>query len=142
MQLMFEKNGEKRFWRFLAILSVFDMTSLMTSLWRHTRYVCTFFWYQWTQEGLSYSLVPHTWCFLDRFPRWVQRARPFRLNPSFAHGISNIEILAAVRCDLHVSAVKVYFVLHSLPYYPKQFKNDSNNTTRHDIEPFLWESDR
>ena len=21
---------------------VFDMTSLMTSLWRHTRYVCTF----------------------------------------------------------------------------------------------------
>ena len=22
---------------------VFDMTSLMTSLWRHTRYVCTFF---------------------------------------------------------------------------------------------------
>ena len=39
---------------------VFDMTSLMTSLWRHTMYVCTFFWYQWTREGHSYPLVPHT----------------------------------------------------------------------------------
>ena len=41
------KNSEKiaknhdfgDFWWF----SCFDMTSLMTSLWRHTRYVCTFF---------------------------------------------------------------------------------------------------
>ena len=39
---------------------VFDMASLMTSLWRHTRYVGTFFWYQWTREGHSYPLVPHT----------------------------------------------------------------------------------
>ena len=69
------KNSEKpRFWRFLVIFGdfrVFDMTSLMTSLWRHTRYVCTFFafWYQWTREGHSYPLVPHTWCFVNRFPR-------------------------------------------------------------------------
>ena len=41
------KNREKPwFGRFLVIFGdflVFDMTSLMTSLWRHTRYVCTFF---------------------------------------------------------------------------------------------------
>ena len=38
------KNSEKPwFWRFLVIFRVFDMTSLMMSLWRHTRYVCTFF---------------------------------------------------------------------------------------------------
>ena len=48
---------------------VFDMTSLMMSLWRHTRYVCTFFLYQWTREGHSYPIVPHTWCFVNRFPR-------------------------------------------------------------------------
>ena len=37
---------KKRKTMILAIFddfSVFDMTSLMTSLWRHTRYVCTFF---------------------------------------------------------------------------------------------------
>ena len=28
-----------------------------------------FFWYQWTREGHSYPLVPHTWYFVDRFPR-------------------------------------------------------------------------
>ena len=28
-----------------------------------------FFWYQWTREGHSYPLVPHTWCFIYRFPR-------------------------------------------------------------------------
>ena len=39
---------------------VFDMTSLMTSLWRHTRYVCTFFGTDGTWEGHSYPLVPHT----------------------------------------------------------------------------------
>ena len=38
---------------------VFDITSLMTSLWRHTSYVGNF-WYQWTREGHSYPLVPHT----------------------------------------------------------------------------------
>ena len=64
----------KKYWRtmILAIFGdfrVFDMTSLMTSLWRHTRYVCTFFWYQWTWEGHSYPLVPHTWYFVNRFPR-------------------------------------------------------------------------
>ena len=48
-----------------------------------------FFWYQWTREGHSYPLVPHTWCFVNRFPRswgvesappavrWVQKARLF-----------------------------------------------------------------
>ena len=34
---------------------VFDMTSLMTSLWRHTRYVCTFFWY----HGLGRVIAIH-----------------------------------------------------------------------------------
>ena len=29
-----------------------------------------FFWYQWTQEGHSYPLVPHTWYFVNRFPRY------------------------------------------------------------------------
>ena len=28
-----------------------------------------FFWYQWTRKGHSYPLVPHTWCFVNRFPR-------------------------------------------------------------------------
>ena len=28
-----------------------------------------FFWYRWTREGYSYPLVPHTWCFVNRFPR-------------------------------------------------------------------------
>ena len=28
-----------------------------------------FFWYQWTREGHSYPLVPHTWCFVNRFLR-------------------------------------------------------------------------
>ena len=36
---------------------VFDMTSLMTSLLQGMLY---FFWYQWTWEGHSYPLVPHT----------------------------------------------------------------------------------
>ena len=51
-----------------------------------------FFWYQWTREGHSYPLVPHTWCFVNRFSRswgggicpppppavrWVQKARLF-----------------------------------------------------------------
>ena len=47
-----------------------------------------FFWYQWTREGHSYPLVPHTWYFVNRFPRswgsapppavrWVQKARLF-----------------------------------------------------------------
>ena len=28
-----------------------------------------FFWYQWTREGHSYPLVPHTWYFINQFPR-------------------------------------------------------------------------
>ena len=47
-----------------------------------------FFWYQWTREGHSYPLVPHTWYFVNRFPRswgaesppavrWVQKNRLF-----------------------------------------------------------------
>ena len=36
-----------------------------------------FFWYQWTREGHSYPLVPHTWYFVNRFPRsWGGGIRP------------------------------------------------------------------
>ena len=36
-----------------------------------------FFWYQWTREGYSYPLVPHTWYFVNRFPRsWGGRICP------------------------------------------------------------------
>ena len=41
-------------------------------LWRHCGVIqCMFvlFWYQWTREGHSYPLVPHTWYFVNRFPR-------------------------------------------------------------------------
>ena len=41
-----------------------------------------FFWYQWTREGHSYPLVPHTWYFVNRFPRsWggAESALPPRL---------------------------------------------------------------
>ena len=32
--------------------------------------VCLYlFWYQWTREGHSYPLVPHTWYFVNRFPK-------------------------------------------------------------------------
>ena len=32
--------------------------------------VCLYFFlYQWTREGHSYPLVPHIWCFVNRFPR-------------------------------------------------------------------------
>ena len=30
-----------------------------------------FFWYQCTREGHSYPLVPHTWYFVNRFPRSI-----------------------------------------------------------------------
>ena len=32
-----------------------------------------FFWYQWTREGHSYPLVPHTWYFVNRFSRLPPR---------------------------------------------------------------------
>ena len=36
-----------------------------------------FFWYQWTWEGHSYPLVPHTWYFVNRLPRsWGGGIRP------------------------------------------------------------------
>ena len=36
-----------------------------------------FFWYQWTREGHSYPLVPHTWYFVNQFPRsWGQNPPP------------------------------------------------------------------
>ena len=63
------KNSEKPwFWRFWVIF-VFLTWRHLWCHWRHTRYVCTYFWYQWTREGHSYPLVPHTWCFFNRFPR-------------------------------------------------------------------------
>ena len=40
---------------------VFDMTSLMTSLWRHTRYVCTFF----GTNGLGRVIAIHKYHTLD-----------------------------------------------------------------------------
>ena len=55
------------FWRFLVIFVVLT--------WRHLWCHCdviqgmfVLFWYQWTREGHSYPLVPHTWCFVNRFP--------------------------------------------------------------------------
>ena len=39
-----------------------------------------FFWYQWTREDHSNPLVPHTWYFVNRFPRsWGRGIRPPRL---------------------------------------------------------------
>ena len=63
------KNSEKPwFWRFLVIFVFLT--------WRHLWCHCdviqgmfVLFWYQWTREGHSYPLVPHTWCFVNRFPR-------------------------------------------------------------------------
>ena len=52
--------------------------------WRHLWCHCgviqgmfVLFWYQWTREGNSYPLVPHTSCFVNRFPRsWWGRNSP------------------------------------------------------------------
>ena len=43
--------------------------------------VCLYFFcYQWTREGHSYPLVPHTWYLVNRFPRsWGQNPPPPRL---------------------------------------------------------------
>ena len=63
------KNSEKPwFWRFLVIFVFLT--------WRHLWCHCdviqgmfVLFWYQWTWESHSYPLVPHTWCFVNRFLR-------------------------------------------------------------------------
>ena len=64
------KNSEKPwFGRFLMIFVFLTWRHL----WRHCgviQGICLyFFWYQWTREGHSYPLVPHTWCFVNRFLR-------------------------------------------------------------------------
>ena len=63
------KNSEKPwFWRFLVIFVFLTWRHL----WRHCgvmQGMFVLFWYQWTREGHSYPLVPHTWCFVNLFPR-------------------------------------------------------------------------
>ena len=63
------KSSEKPwFWRFLVIFVFLTWRHL----WRHCDVIqgmFWIFWYQWTREGHSYSLVSHTWCFIDRFSR-------------------------------------------------------------------------
>ena len=63
------KDSEKPwFWRFLVIFVFLTWRHL----WRHCGVIqgmFVLFWYQWTREGHSYPLVPHTWCFANRFPR-------------------------------------------------------------------------
>ena len=67
------KNSEKPwFWRFLVIFVFLT--------WRHCGVIqgmFVLFWYQWTRSGHSYPLVPHTWCFVNRFPRsWGAESAP------------------------------------------------------------------
>ena len=60
------KNSEKPW--FLVIFVFLTWRHL----WRHCgvmQVMFVLFWYQWTREGHSYPLVPHTWCFVNRFPR-------------------------------------------------------------------------
>ena len=63
------KNSEKPwFWGFLVIFVFLTWRHL----WRHCDVIqgmFWIFWYQWTREGHSYPLVPHTWCFIYWFPR-------------------------------------------------------------------------
>ena len=77
MQLLLEKIAKNHdfgdFWWFSCFWH--DVTYDVTV----TSYkVCLYlFWYQWTREGHSYPLVPHTWCFVNRFPRsWGGGIRP------------------------------------------------------------------
>ena len=69
MQLLLEKIAKNHDFGDLWWFSCFwhDVTYDVTV----TSYkVCLYFlWYQWTREGHSYPLVPHTWCFVNRFPR-------------------------------------------------------------------------
>ena len=56
------KNSEKPwFFAIFGDFRVFDMTSLMISLWRHTRYVCTFF----GTNGLGRVIAIHWYHTLD-----------------------------------------------------------------------------
>ena len=77
MQLLLEKIAKNHdfgdFWWFSCFWH--DVTYDVTVA---SYKVCLyFFWYQWTREGHSYPLVPHTWCFVNRFPRsWVGRIHP------------------------------------------------------------------
>ena len=69
MQLLLEKIAKNHdfgdFWWFSCFWH--DVTYDVTVA---SYKVCLyFFWYQWTREGHSYPLVPHTWCFVNRFPR-------------------------------------------------------------------------
>ena len=71
------KNSEKPwFWRFLVIFVFLTWRHL----WRHCGVIqgmFVLFWYQWTREGHSYPIVPHTWCFVNRFPRsWGAESAP------------------------------------------------------------------
>ena len=63
------KNSEKPwFWRFLVIFVFLTWRHL----WRHCGVIqgmFVLFLVPWTWEGHSYPLVPHTWCFVNRFPR-------------------------------------------------------------------------
>ena len=71
------KNSEKPWFLRFLVISCFwhDVTYDVTVA---SYKVCLyFFWYQWTREGHSYPLVPHTWCFVNRFPRsWGGGIRP------------------------------------------------------------------
>ena len=71
------KNSEKPwFWRFLVIFVFLTWRHL----WLHSGVIqgmFVLFWYQWTPEGHSYPLVPHTWYFVNRFPRsWGEESAP------------------------------------------------------------------
>ena len=74
------KNTEKKtwFWQFLWFLCFWhDVTYDVTVA---SYKVCLyFFWYQWTREGHSYPLVPHTWCFVNRVSEILGAESPPRL---------------------------------------------------------------
>ena len=61
------KNSEKPwFWRFWWFSCFWHDVTYDVTVASHK--VCLyFFWYKWTREGHSYRLVPHTWCFVNRF---------------------------------------------------------------------------
>ena len=77
MQLLLEKIAKNHdfgdFWWFSCFWH--DVTYDVTVA---SYKVCLYFvWYQWTREGHSYPLVPHTWCFVNRFPRsWGAESAP------------------------------------------------------------------
>ena len=77
MQLLLEKIAKNHYFGDFWWFSCFwhDVTYDVTVA---SYKVCLyFFWYQWTREGHSYPLVPHTWCFVNRFPRsWGAESPP------------------------------------------------------------------